>query len=104
MDTESLHQHTQPRNGADLAIREFERALRASHDDVWWREFIALVKDRRQGFMEQLATQRQDQRTEDTIRGQISELTFIIALDQAGAKEPQHGRRAEKPADRPTDF
>jgi hypothetical protein len=80
-------------------IREFELALKHAHGDLWWREFITLIKDRRQAFMETLATQRQDMRMEDTIRGQISELTFILALDLAGA--PEREQEHERPRPQP---
>lgn len=73
----------------------FERALAGAHDSFWWRAFMKAVSERRLQFMETLATQHQDQRIEDTLRGQISELTWIQALDRYGEthrRGEDHGR------------
>jgi hypothetical protein len=83
---------------AIIELQAFERALRAAHDDLWWLEFIKLIKERRSAFLETLATQRQDMRTEDTIRGQISELSWILALDQVGAP-PKERRNVNQSSD-----
>ena len=74
-------------------IEEFERALMGAHEDVWWRKFIEAVKDRRASFIDSLVSGTMDQRTEDRTRGQISELNFILALDQHA--ENLNGQRTE---------
>lgn len=75
----------------------FEQALRGAYDDPWWRQFVGAVRDRRQEFMEQLVAGTFEQRMEDRIRGQIAELTWILALDRYGEthqtlKESTNGR------------
>src|SRR5216684_7547042 len=62
-------------------ISVFEELGKIAVDQPWWLRFIRLIQDRRLGFMEQLATSVNDERTDDRTRGQISELTFIIALN-----------------------
>lgn len=78
---------------ATAHLEEFERALVGAHDDPWWRKFIETVKERRASFIDSLVSGDMDQRTEDRTRGQISELNFIVGLDQYA--ENTNGRRAE---------
>lgn len=78
-------------------VERFEQALRGAYDDPWWRQLVTTIKDRKQEFLEQLAMGLSDQRTEDRIRGQITELNFLLALDKYGethplAKETSNGR------------
>lgn len=73
-------------------LEEFERILEGAHEDIWWRRFIETVKERRAAFVDSLVAGTMDQRTEDRTRGQISELNFIIALDQHG-ENISNGRR-----------
>lgn len=63
-------------------LEEFERILRGAHDDVWWRRFIELIRERRASFIDSLVAGDMDQRSEDRTRGQISELNFVLSLDQ----------------------
>jgi hypothetical protein len=79
-------------------IEEFERALIHAHEDLWWRRFIELVKERRQGYTESLVVGDMDQRSEDRCRGQISELTFILSLDLYG--EHHNAERTERSTER----
>ena len=74
-------------------LEEFERALAHAHDEPWWRKFIETVKERRASFVETLVSGSMDQRSEDRCRGQISELNFILSLDQYA--EAHNGTRPE---------
>lgn len=82
---------------AGVELREFERTLKNAHNDLWWRQFVNLIKDRRMSFMETLAGGILDQRAEDRLRGQISELSWLLALDQYAElpRRDTDGRRSE---------
>lgn len=68
---------------------EFKRLSAEAVDEGWWRKIVELVKERKQIFLEELAGGTMDQRHEDRLRGSISELNWLLALDYAGknAKE-----------------
>lgn len=67
----------------------FAELLRGVHDNPWWRRFLQEVSNRRLRFSETLELGVEDQRTEDRIRGQISELKWIIALDAYAAMQKE---------------
>ena len=77
-------------------LDRFDQVLRGAYTDPWWREFVRLVGLRRQSYMEDLVSSSLDQRIEDRIRGQITELTWILSLDAVA------GRQLEK-SDGPTE-
>lgn len=79
-------------------LEEFERILKGAHDDVWWRRFIELIKERRMSFIDSLVGGEMDQRSEDRTRGQISELNFILTLDMY-AERNDNGRTGTDTAD-----
>jgi hypothetical protein len=64
-------------------LEQFDDALRTAYETVWWRTFVRLIGDRRSALMDDLCTRvDMDQRQEDRCRGQISELAFILLLDE----------------------
>jgi len=75
---------------------EFESALNAAYDTPWWRMFINVVKKRRSAMMEQLAIGMDDQRSEDRARGQISELAFIVGLDEVARANREHEKETKR--------
>lgn len=76
----------------------FEELLRGAKADPWWHRLLIEVKRRRAIYAEELETGTQDQRAEDRIRGQISELKWILALDAYAStqkKVENHGTRKD---------
>jgi hypothetical protein len=82
-------------------LEQFDEALRGAHESVWWRTLVALLQQRRTLLMEELCTRvDMDQRQEDRARGQVSELTFVLVLDERARtlKEAgDNGRRTGTP-------
>lgn len=77
-------------------LEAFDQALLHAREDVWWRKFIGMIRERRQNFTEALVAGDMDQRAEDRCRGQISELTFILSLDLYGEhKNAERTSRSE---------
>jgi hypothetical protein len=71
----------------------FDKTLIAAINDPWWRNFVDMVKMRRLQFLEELAAGDHPQRVEDRIRGQASELGWIILIDQAGKNKEKEKER-----------
>ena len=80
-------------------LETFEQALQGAYEDPWWRLFIETVKERRASFIDSLVAGDMDQRSEDRTRGQISELNFILALDQHGGNVNGQNERRRADAD-----
>jgi len=61
----------------------FDLTLKNVYNDPWWRQFIKLIKERRQMLSEQLESGLfESRREEERARGQISELKLILSLDK----------------------
>lgn len=69
-------------------IEQFERALRGAHNEPWWRNFITLMAERRQGCLEQLASGFHEQREEDRLRGEIHAYNWVLTLDHCSEQQP----------------
>ena len=66
----------------DEEIKVYDACLKVAIKEAWWNEFVRITRARRVRFMETLATAEDlTQRTEDRIRGQISETNFVLALN-----------------------
>jgi len=75
-------------------LDSFDTCLKSAVGDPWWNILIGTIKRRRVGFLEALATNiSMEQRKEDVLRGQISELNFFIALDSRGRALTDEGKR-----------
>lgn len=66
----------------------FDSLMREAWDKPWWRRFVATVEARRSTFMTQLINDigNDNTRFEDKLRGQILELSWILAVDEYGKK------------------
>jgi hypothetical protein len=72
-------------------LDSFDQCLKHISDQPFWRMFIDTIKRRRLGFAEAIVTDlTMDQRKQDVIRGQCSELNFMIALDTKGRALATH--------------
>lgn len=69
-------------------IDAFDSLIREAWDKPWWRRFIATIESRRTAFMGQLINDigNDSTRMEDKLRGQILELSWILAVDEYGKK------------------
>jgi hypothetical protein len=69
-------------------IDVFDSLMREAWDKPWWRRFVSTVEGRRTAFMSQLINDiaSDNTRMEDKLRGQIFELSWIIAVDEYGKK------------------
>jgi len=65
-------------------LDRYEQLLREAFHAPWWREFIRLIEKRRNDFLEKLCNGNLDQRQEDRLRGEISNCSYIISIDEAG--------------------
>jgi|SRR6185436_7018542 len=74
--------HNKPITPEDLD--RYEQLLKEAFHAPWWREFIRLIEKRRNDFLERLCNGNLDQRQEDRLRGEISNCSYIISIDEAG--------------------
>ena len=71
-------------------LDRFEGLLREAWDKPWWREFMKLIGERRLTETAKLVNETLPQRDEDRIRGSITTLAWIMAIDGHG-KQLQSG-------------
>lgn len=74
----------EPKNRFRAEVAELERFDNLARDafkQPWWRAIVKAIQDRRSAFVNMLCEGKLEQRDEDRLRGQISELNFILFLD-----------------------
>lgn len=65
-------------------LDKIDNLLKEAFDAPWWRHYITMVKNRRNGMLEALCNSNLEQRKEDRLRGEISNCSWTLLIDEAG--------------------